>query len=170
MAFSPSTQAEPFQRVSGLVIFYSGDSLRASFGGGLTYNYHFNKTFWLGADLLAFTTHRDPSSGLIVRDGKGFWAMGANAYYNLPILLGDNSDPKQWHADLYTSAGGGLLLIDKENEIYGQIGGGLVAYPPKIAWLALHFDLKNLFYMLKNNGGDDFNIDMILNLGPSFIF
>ncbi len=63
----------------------------------------------------------------------------------------------------------GYLWVGPQNTPYGFIGGGLNWHT---GWrgLALRFDLKNLFFMLENASGGDFNFDMSLGLGPSWMF
>jgi hypothetical protein len=72
-------------------------------------------------------------------------------------------------ADLYTSIGVGHLWVGSRREVFGFVGGGMSIFLP-IRWLIIRFDLKNLFFLLSNQNGGDFNSDLVLSLGPSLAF
>lgn len=160
---------EDYFEVSPAVIFYSGDAMRANSLGGLSATHHFNRMIWLGADFFGGKTKVDSDSGLQVRSGQKFFGTNATVYFNLPAFLGKKTLGEEGglRADLYTSIGGGSLWLDKETEPFGFIGGGMIIHFP-IPWLTLRFDLKNLFFVLQNSKGSDFNSEMALGLGPSF--
>lgn len=153
--------------VSPSVVFYSGDALRASVLGGASAVYRFNESFWVGGDFYAGPASVDEPNGFRV-DSKDRFFLGDTAFYwNLPAELGRNSI--RTYADLYTSIGLGYLSLGPHLEPYGFIGGGLVLHT---GWkgLGFRFDLKNLFFVLDNDSGSDFNSDMLLSIGLSWIF
>lgn len=158
-----SNRLEIFPSIS----FLGADSLRASLLGGLTANWLVNESFWLGADFYAGSASTDHPASLNLQTKKRMLALDLAAYWNLPIYL-KQSTTRKW-ADIYGSIGGGHIWIGPQKSAAGFIGGGLIIHT---YWhhLAVHFDLKNYFYSLENSTGNDFNSDMSLSMGPSFIF
>ena|GEM_PF-4291613 len=148
-------------------MLYSGDAMRANLLGGFSYTYHLNRTWWIGADFLGGQTKVDRGAGINVRNSKKYIGTDVAGYFNLPAILGE---PKNgFRADLYTSLGLGNLWLDRETEFFGFLGGGLLIHLPS-SFFAFRFDLKGLFFNLKNSAGENLNADTALSLGPSFIF
>jgi len=156
-------QIEVFPSLS----FLQADSLRASFLGGLSVNWLVNESFWLGLDFYTGKGNTDDPTPLNLQDDRRLYMTDLAAYWNIPIFRKESLNRK-W-ADLYASVGGGHLWLGPQKSMMGFVGGGLVVHTH---WhnLAAHFDLKNIFYSLKNSAGNDFNSDMSLSLGPSLIF
>lgn len=89
----------------------------------------------------------------------------------MPSLLGASLERAEngLVSHLYTSFGAGFLQVDQHSTLQVIVGGGMLVqtgYP----WLGLRFDLKSIFYMIPNPNGSDFNADMAISLGPTFIF
>jgi len=160
--------AERYQEISPLAVFYSGDAMRSPTLIGVSYLFHFNRAYWVGVDVFGLQTSVDSASGLNVRDSRKFLAIDGAIYFNLPVLMGakDTTEKNFLQADLYTAIGGGHLWLDQSKTAFAFIGGGLLIHLG-LDWLAIRFDLKNLFYSLENSGGENFNSDMALSLGPS---
>lgn len=156
--------AEPSIETSASALFYTGDAFRSSTMGNLSLNYRFNRIFWLEADLVLGSAALDRGNGLGFGKTEDFRMLGLGFCWNLPALLS-----KDIQSDLYTSVGMGNLWIGSKSEIYGFIGGG-ISIPTTWHGLAVRFDLKNFFYMIKNSQGTDFNSDLALALGPSWLF
>ncbi|MDB5038027.1 MAG: hypothetical protein JWQ35_1555 [Bacteriovoracaceae bacterium] len=146
------------------VAFYNGDALRAMTLGSGSLTYHLNKSFWFGGDFMSGAVAVDSDNGVGLKSSDLFSAADGAFYWNLPALLGGDLP-----ADLYTSIGLGALWTGHHKEMYGFIGGGLTIHTP-LHWLMARFDLKNLFFMLPNSKGGDFNSDMVLSMGPSLFF
>lgn len=151
--------------------FYSGDALRSMTLGGMSVVYQLNRIVWVGIDGMAGPAHVDRNNGLGIRSDDLFVSLDGALYWNLPALLGVSltADHSGTGADLYTSIGAGHLWIGDHGEVFGFIGGGMNIYLP-IRWLVVRFDLKNLFFLLPNSNGSDFNSDLVLSLGPSLAF
>lgn len=164
LAVGGNLRAQSAIEASPGIVFYTGDSLRSSFLGGASFAYHLNRSFWVGADFMGGQASIDRGAGVNIQKDDRLFALDAAGYWNMAALL-DNT----LGADFYTSLGLGHLWIGSEKEIFGFVGGGLTIHP---GWknLSVRFDLKNLFFMLKNSQGDDFNSDMALSLGPSWSF
>lgn len=155
---------DSFLEISPGATFETGDVLRSSTLGSLSATYHFNNTFWLGIDFMGGALVVDRGNGLGVRDGEKHFLLNGAFYWNLPSLLGLSM---KLPADFYTSIGAGNFWADKKTEPYGFIGGGLIINT-SLWYLTPRFDLKNLFYVLNNSQGGDFNSDLMLTLGLSF--
>ena len=161
-----------FQEFNASAEFYLGDSLRSSILGNASYIYHFNDVYWAGVDFSGGRTSVDMPNGFNVVSGQRLLTLDASVYFNLPILLGAKKAldaPGAWGADFYTAIGVGSIWIGPHREIFGFIGGGLLV-PTPLKSLSARVDLKNLFYMLQNTRGEDFNSDISLSIGPSLVF
>ncbi len=163
ISLSIPLKAQSFE-VSPGIVFYTGDSLRSSFLGGASLCYHFNRNFWVGADVMSGQASVDRNSAVGIQKDDKLFSLNGAVYWNIAALLDDTLT-----SDFYTSLGMGNIWIGTQREIFGFVGGGLTLHS---GWngLSLRFDLKNLFFMLRNSQGDDFNSDMALTLGPSWIF
>lgn len=171
MISATTPRPSPYHEVSPAVSFYTGDALRTTTLGSATYVFHLNRIYWLGIDFFGGALSADKMNGVGLKNGQKFFGLDGGIYFNLPALLSatpmEASDSLS--ADLYTSLGLGHMWIGRHKEVFGFVGGGLLIHPG-IHWLGIRFDLKNLFFMLSNSQGNDFNSDMSLSLGPSFIF
>ena len=163
--------AESYSEISPALVLYTGDVMRSSEIGSLSYTYHMTRTCWIGVDMLVGRTRLDSDSGARVRNGKKYIGMDGAFYLNIPAFLGQTEPgPDQgFAADLYTSIGLGSLWLDRETEPYGFVGGGMIIHFPT-QWIALRFDLKGILFKLKNQKGSDMNSDMALSIGPSLKF
>ncbi len=72
-------------------------------------------------------------------------------------------------ADFYTQIGGGVVQFNNRNRGMGFIGGGMKTRFRKISWLAIKVELQNYFFSIPNPGGSDFEYDLTLTLGPTFL-
>jgi len=161
---------DPYQEVTPLLSFYSGDVLRTSTLGGFQYTYHLTRMYWLGVGFLGGTVSIDQPNGVGLTSGDRFLGAEGTFYLNVPALLGAAIKGDDGLAvDLYSSFSVGHFWLDTAREIYGSIGGGMLLHLP-INWLAFRFDLKGIFFRLENENGADFNSDMALSLGPSIKF
>ncbi len=161
---------ERIHEVSPLVVFYSGDVLRSSVLGGFSYTYHATRLFWVGADFMGGELNVDNANSVGLLSGQKYLAVDGALYFNIPVLLGVTMKGEDgMSADLYTAIGAGKIWLGDKGKIYGFFGGGMVLYTG-MKWLAFRFDLKGLFFSLANGNGSDFNSDMTLSLGPSFVF
>ena len=160
-----------YNEASPALVLYTGDSMRSTEMGGLSYTYHMTRSYWVGVDILAGRTQVDSNSGTMLRSGKRYIGVDGAFYLNIPALLGrtESDSSRGLVADLYTSFGVGSLWIDRETEPYGFVGGGMIIHFP-VQWLALRFDLKGILFNLGNQSGSDLNSDMALSLGPSLKF
>ena len=168
---APETVPAPRLEVAPSVVFYSGDALRATVMGGALAVYHFNQTFWLGADFVGGQGKVDRLSGTGLKRNEAYYLADLLGYWNLPALPGitkTESSSSGVSADLYTAAGVGHLWIGSRREPAGIVGGGLLIHLGEN--FGLRFDLKNLFFVLKNAQGNRFNSDMMLGLGPDWMF
>lgn len=150
--------------------FYSGDALRASLLYGVGAVYHFNKSFWMGGDFYTGHVKVDEGNGLQLKTKESFYLWDVAFYWNLPALLGSSTKLSDGlKADFYTSAGMGQVFFGLKAEPTGFIGGGMTIHT---GWhkLLVRFDLKNYFFVLQNSNGSNFNSDMLLSIGPSFVF
>jgi len=164
------TKNMSYHEASTLISFASGDSLRALTLGNFQYTYHLDRTFWVGTNFLGGKTQVDDPNGLALDSSDLFLGVDGTFYVNIPALLGAKEKGDDGvYADLYTAVGVGVFWIGSHTEPYGFLGGGMLLHTP-ISWLGVRFDLKNFFYKLKNNQGTDFNSDLALSLGPSFLF
>lgn len=150
---------------------YTGDSLRSSVLGGLTYTYRHNESFWIGADFQGGESEVDHTNGLGIQSGNRLIITDATLSWNIPSLMGATraDTSRSYAADFYTSVGGGKAWFGNRSTPLGIIGGGLVLHFP-IRYLAVRFDLKGLMFSLSNQDGSNFNADSLLSIGPSFIF
>lgn len=153
--------------INPAISFYTADALRTSFAGALQVDYRFNRTFWVGASGFWGKAAVDSGGGTFAKDGDDWFGVEGNFYYNMPGILGDKDSGNA--VDLFTSVGIGYLQIGSEKEPMGMIGGGMLIHFP-VSWISLRFDLKNYMYVLQNTGGTNFNSDLTLLLGPSFLF
>ncbi len=157
--------------ISPTVAFFNGDSMRANTLGSLAATARFTPAFWFSVSFSAGSSKADRTNGMNLRNGKKFFLADGALVWNLPAVLGitKHQDASNGSfADFYTYIGGGNLWVDKKTALYGMIGGGLDIHT---GWKALlvRFDLKNTMYGLKNSKGSDFNSDLILSIGPSFL-
>jgi len=165
LSLKAETSSSKTFEIAPLASFYNGDALRTTTLGVATVNWHINREFWLGVDFYAGRMAVDRTNGLGLQPDNKMYILDGAFYWNVPATLGVDIP-----ADFYTSIGVGYLWLGKAaREWTGFIGGGLNIHLP-IEWMWVHFDLKNYFYVLKNTQGSDFNSDMALSLGPSFVF
>ena len=165
-----ASPAERSNEVTPLVSFYKGDTLRNSILGGLSYTYHINLNWWVGASFLGGTLAIDEPNGTALKNGDNLFTVDATVYFNIPALIGvTKPEDKGRVADIYVSLGGGHMWMGSVKTPYGALGGGMVLFPG-YTWLAVRFDVKNLMYGLENTGGSDFNTDLAFSVGPSFFF
>jgi len=151
--------------------FYNGDAMRSNSLGSIAMTARFTPAFWVTTSFSAGSSKSDRQNGMNLRNGKKFLMADGALVWNLPAVLGvtkQESSSLGSFADFYTYIGGGTLWIDKQREFFGMIGGGLEIHT---GWkiLLVRFDLKNTMYGLKNSKGSDFNSDLILAIGPSFL-
>lgn len=166
-----SLTAEMPNDFSPAVGFYNGDALRSSILWGGSYTYHFSDEIWLGGELFGGELNVDEPNGVSLQTGQRMLAADGVISWNIPSLLGASFKDKNrgYAADLYTALGVGNFWLGNRREIYGLVGGGLLFHFP-YEHFGLKFDLKGIFFNLKNSQGEDFNFDSILSLGPSFLF
>jgi len=162
----PSTCFSTQLEASPLFSFYSGDSLRASLGATLQMVYRITPSFWMGLE--GFATKARYEGNTIAQEDILATALGT-VYWNVLGNLGD-SEGKGQPIDLYTAFSLGPLALGEQTQLVGSIGGGMGVHFSSLPWLALKFDLKNLFYVLDRIGDRSFQSDMILSLGASFLF
>ena len=169
LGFSSQPSPNRTHEITPSVSFYTGDALRTTTLGGISYVFHLNESFWFGADFLGGKLTVDQPNGLGIQSGEKFLATDAVLYWNLPAALGDYKQGKGFHSDLYTEIGVGNFWLGKKKEPFGILGGGLLVHLP-ISYLAIRFDLKAIFFKLSNSEGSDMNFDSALGIGPSFLF
>lgn len=151
--------------------FYNGDAMRTNTLGSLALTARFTPAFWVTTSFSAGNSKVDRQNGMNLRSGKKFLMADGALVWNLPAVLGvtkhENASIGSF-ADFYTYIGGGTMWVDKKSEFYGMIGGGLEIHT---GWqpILVRFDLKSTMYGLKNSKGSDFNSDLILAIGPSFL-
>lgn len=144
----------------------NGDAVRSYVLAAFQYAYHINNTLWVGLDGFSGPTVIDSGSPLAIQNGDWLSGIGPTFYYNVPALMGATGEKAR--CQLYTAIGVGYLHVGSEDTMYGAIGGGMLWEAS--SWLGLRFDLKSIFFMLENATGSDFNMDMALSIGPSFMF
>ncbi len=145
------------------VSFYTGDALRSFTAFGVSLTYRFSAAWWVQLEGIIGELKLDPDTTLEISNNDTFRLIDGGLVWNLPLRLG--MDPDSWYADLYTSVGPGWVHAGHEDAVGGFIGGGMTVHTPT-RWLGLRADLKNLFYSLHNHGGQDFNSDLEIALGP----
>lgn len=156
--------------VSIEIVANNADSMRALTLGAFEYSYKVNQTYWLGVSGFAGTAVIDSASGLRAENGDFIWGSAPLFYFNVPALLGATQEkPEGAQCHLYTSVGLGFIDVGGESSLMGILGGGLL-WETGIDWLGVRFDLKGIFYSLENANGSNFNSDLALSIGPSFLF
>ncbi len=173
LAFNPSTsQAREgfYTEISPQILLYSGDAVRGTKLGGISYTQHFSRSLWVGIDFMGGLLSADRNSGTRLNPSDRFWGTDVAVYFNLPALLGTKlGEEGGLMADLYTSFGFGHFWLGSEKEFFGFAGGGMLIHTP-LSWLTVRFDLKGIMFHLENVNGSDFNADMSLGIGPSIVF
>jgi len=166
LVFREAFAEDYLHEFSPQVSLYTGDALRSSVNGAFSYAFHFNSSMWLGLDFVGGTAKVDQPNGLSLNSGERYIGCNGVFYYNIPGLIGE---PQGLGADLYTSIGMGHFWIGSHKEFFGFLGGGMLLHTG-LKWLMIRFDLKGAFYRLRNANGSNFNSDLALNMGPSFIY
>jgi len=151
--------------------FFNGDAMRTNSLASLAVTARFTPAFWITSSFSAGNSKVDKQNGINLRSGKKLLLLDGALVWNLPAVLGvtqNESSSRGTFADFYTYLGAGVMWVDKKKSIYGMIGGGLEIHT---GWkpLLIRFDLKNTMYGLENTKGSDFNSDLILSVGPSFL-
>ena len=146
---------------------YFGDKLQHSFivGG----NVQFNITPMLGIA---------GDFGYSKASVDGTSALGAS-FTNKNVFLGDaafvvtipaayRSKRGTTEADFFTSIGGGVVSFNGEARGAAFLGGGM-KIRPNIPWLAIRVEIRNYFTSINNPGGSDFEDDLSIRIGPTFL-
>lgn len=153
----------PTLEINPEVSFYTGDAMRSFIAGGASVTYRFTRAWWASTEVLFGSAMIDPVSSLEAEDGDSFLVVNAALVWNVPLRMGLDDD--SWYADMYTSVGPAYFDVGPSDAIGGFIGGGMTIHTP-LRWLGFRADVKNFFYSLPNHGGQDFNSDLEIALGP----
>ncbi len=146
---------------------YFGDKLNHTFivGGNLQVN--ITERLGIAADFGYSHVSVDRTSllGLSFTD-KNEYLMDGAFVVTMPAVFA--SKTKAVECDLFSSLGGGILRINGSNRIGGFIGGGM-KIRPNIKWLAIRVEIRNYFTSINNPSGSDFEDDMTIRVGPTFL-
>lgn len=147
---------------------YFGDKLNHSFivGGNLQFN--LTEKLGIAADFGYSKASVDRSSAL----GASF--TNTNEYlidgsFVLTVPAAYRSGKGAVETDFYTSIGGGILRINDGNHGGGFIGGGMKIRFESLPWLAIRIDIRNYFTSINNPSGSDFEDDLTVRAGPTFL-
>lgn len=148
---------------------YLGDKLNHSFvlGGNLQYNLIPELAVTADFGWSRASIDRTSALGATLTDrnlyltSMGLVATKPAAYRN---------GKKTVEADLYTTLGGGVVLVNSGERGMGYFGGGMKTRFKKVPWLAVRVEVRNYLFSIPNPGGSDFEYDLTLDVGATFLF
>ena len=147
---------------------YHGDSFENSWQAGIEYAVHFTKHFGFGIDFIYskadYTENRFYNTAGFFNNDNVYIIDGV-FLANLPASLRIKKHTIE--SDLYLMLGAGTININSSFEPLGVLGGGMKIYA--LPWLALRFEIRNMFHTTNKPGGaNEKDFDLLFNGGISF--
>ncbi len=146
---------------------YFGDKLNHSFIAGADFTYNFTHMFGIVGNFSWSQASVDRTSalGAIFRQ-KNEWIWDGGIIINMPAVF--RSRKSLVECDLYTTIGAGVVNINGAGRVGGFLGGGM-KIRPHVSWFAIRVDIRDYFTSLNNPGGSDFENDLTVRIGPTFL-
>ena len=153
--------------ISPYGVDYFGDKLNHSFIVGSGAQLNLTETLGLAVDFGYSRASVDGTSafGATFTD-KNEYLIDGSFVITVPAIY--RSKKGYTEADFYTSIGGGIMRLNGGNHGAGFIGGGMLIRP-KVSWLAIRIDIRNYFTSVANPVGSDFEDELTLRIGPTFL-
>jgi outer membrane beta-barrel protein len=146
---------------------YFGDKLNHSFvvGGDLQWN--ITEKLALAADFAYSQAAVTGGTALAASfTNKNAYMADGSFVVTVPAIY--KSKKGYTEADFYTSLGAGLVRTNSTNRFGGFVGGGM-KIRPKWKWIAIRVDIRNYFTSIPNPAGSDFEDDLTIRIGPTFL-
>lgn len=146
---------------------YFGDKLNHTFVTGADLTFNFTNMFGIVGNFSWSQASVDRTSalGAIFRQ-KNEWIYDGGFVINMPAVF--RSRKSLVECDLYTTIGAGVVSINGGSHVGGFLGGGM-KIRPNLKWLAIRVDIRDYFTSLNNPGGSDFENDLTVRVGPTFL-
>jgi outer membrane beta-barrel protein len=146
---------------------YFGDKLNLSFITGADLTYNFTHTFGIVGNFSWSQASVDRTSALgAVFRQKNEWIGDGGVVINMPAVF--RSRKSLIECDLYTTIGAGVVSINGASHIGGFLGGGM-KIRPNVSWFAIRVDIRDYFTSFNNPSGSDFENDLTVRVGPTFL-
>lgn len=146
---------------------YFGDKLNHSFVVGGDIQFNLTEKLGLSADFAWSQASADKTGAFGASlANNNLYLVDGGFVVTVPAIY--RSKKGYTEADFYTSLGAGLVRVNGSNRLGGFIGGGM-KIRPKIKWLAIRIDLRNYFTSVPNPSGSDFEDDLTIRIGPTFL-
>jgi outer membrane beta-barrel protein len=146
---------------------YFGDKLNHTFIVGADLTFNFTNMFGIVGNFSWSQASVDRTSALgAIFNQKNEWIGDGGFVVNMPALF--RSRKSIIECDLYTTLGAGVVSINGAGHVGGFIGGGM-KIRPNVKWFAIRVDIRDYFTSLNNPGGSDFENDLTVRVGPTFL-
>lgn len=147
---------------------YLGNTVGQTWVAGGRIYYHINNAIAIGANYGFSRLMTDRSSTF----GRSLNTRNMHVTNAEVVISNDaafRSGKTLIEMDFYLTFGPGAVLINRNWEPAGMIGGGVKIYPG-ISWLALRIDVNNYLHFTEQPGEDRFDCDVLFLGGVSFLF
>lgn len=147
---------------------YAGDKLNHSFVAGANLQVNLTPALGIATDFGYSRAAADAASPLEQSfSNRNLYLVDAGFVVTKPAAY--QSKKKAVEADFFTSIGGGEVRFNNTMRGMGFIGGGMKTRFKKIRWLALRVEVRNYFLSIPNPGGSDFEDDLTIGIGSTFL-
>jgi len=146
---------------------YFGDKLNHTFITGADLTFNFTNMFGIVGNFSWSQASVDRTSALgAIFKQKNEYIFDGGFVVNMPAVFRSRNSLVE--CDLYTTIGAGVLNINGSSHVGGFLGGGM-KIRPNVKWLAIRVDIRDYFTSIDNPGGSDFENDLTVRVGPTFL-